>query len=263
MSFQVFTGGGGLAGWALLSRTGDRQRELVGNDPQVRQATEYYRDKIADVSSADDLLSDFRLLNVTLRAFGLEGDLRNRAFLRQILDSDLSDDRSLANRLADKSYRKLAETFGFGTVAGPKNDQSGFADKILTQFVEREFETRVGEGDQNLRLALNARRELATLSLRAATNNTKWYEVMGNQRLRKVFEGAFGFDSGYAKLPIDRQLQEFARAAERNFGSAEISQFADTEKVDQLIRTFLARSGLQQNATANRFSVALTLLGGA
>ena len=73
MSFQVFTGGGGLPGWALLNRTGDRQRELVGNDPQVRRATEYYRDKIGEISSADDLLSDFRLLNVTLQTFGLEG----------------------------------------------------------------------------------------------------------------------------------------------------------------------------------------------
>jgi hypothetical protein len=262
MSFQVFTGGGGLPGWALLNRTGDRQRELVGNDPQVRRATEYYRDKIGEISSADDLLSDFRLLNVTLQTFGLENDIRNRAFLRKILESDLSDDRSLANRLADKSYRKLAETFGFGDLTGPKNGEAGFSDKILAQYVEREFEARVGEGDQNLRLALNARRELATLSGRASTNNTKWYEVMGNQPLRKVFEGAFGFDRSYAKLPIDRQLQEFARAAELHFGSDQVSQFSDTGKVDELVRSFLARSALQQNAATSRFSVALTLLGG-
>lgn len=97
---------------------------------------------------------------------------------------------------------------------------------------------------------------------RASTNNTKWYEVMGNQPLRKVFEGAFGFDRSYAKLPIDRQLQEFARAAELHFGSDQVSQFSDTGKVDELVRSFLARSALQQNAATSQFSVALTLLGG-
>lgn len=260
MTFQVLTGGGGLAGWAFLNRTGDQQRQLVANDGAVRAAASHFRQNIADVSSADELLSDFRLLNVSLRAFGLQADIGNKAFLRKILESDLSDDSSLANRLSNKSYRKLAEAFGFGADATKTTSNVGYADKIVAQYVEKEFETRVGVGDENLRLALNARRELAAMSTASSTNDTKWFEVLGSTPLRKVFQGAFGFSSAYSKMPIDRQLQEFKRAATKMFGSDDMAQFADSGKVEKLVQNFLARSAIQVDSATNRYSTALTLL---
>lgn len=191
MSFQVLTGGGGLAGWSLLNRTATRQRDLVAADGAVVTATNNFRAKIGSVASADDLLSDYRLLNVALRAFGLEGDIGNRGFIRKVLESDLSDKGSLANRLSNKSYQRLAEAFAFNGSGPPQTQKAGFADKIAAQYVDREFEARVGEGDQNLRLALNARRELASLADRSSTNDTKWFEVLGSKPLRTVFAGAF------------------------------------------------------------------------
>lgn len=262
MSYQVLTGGGGLAGWALLNRTSDRQRELVAADGSVTAATTNFRDKIGSVSTADDLISDFRLMNVALRAFGLEADIGNKAFIRKILESDLSDEGSLANRLANKSYRKLAEAFGFGTDGGVKTRMPGFAEEITSQYVVREFESRVGQGDQNLRLGLNAQRELATLADRPVSNATKWYEVLGNTPLRTVFEGAFGFGSAYRKLPIDRQLQEFSRAAQKMFGSDDMAQFSNPDKREKLIQRFLVRSAVNVDSATNRYSTALSLLSG-
>lgn len=260
MTFQVLTGGGGLAGWSLLNRTGDRQRELVANDGAVKGAVSHYRQNIGEVGSADELLSDYRLLNVSLRAFGLQADIGNKAFLRKILESDLSDSGSLANRLSNKSYRKLAEAFGFGTNPTGDTAKAGFADKIVAQYVEKEFETRVGESDENLRLALNARRELSTLASASSTNDTKWYEVLGSTPLRKVFQGAFGFSSSYDKLPIDRQLQEYKAAAAKLFGSDDMGQFTESSQTEKLVRNFLARSAIQVDAATNRYSTALTLL---
>jgi len=259
MTILPFTGGGGLAGWSLLSRTGDRQRQMVAQEGQIRQASQHYRDRIASVGSADDLLSDYKLLKLSLGAFGLEADVGNKAFIRKILESDLDDDKSLANRLADKSYRKLAEAFGFG--AGKQRPQEkGFADRIVSQFVEREFEARVGESDGNLRLALSARRELAELSATPSSNDTKWFEILGNTRLRKVFEGAFGFSSSYAKMPIDRQHAEFKAAARRVMGTDSVAAFSDKAQVEKLVRTFLARSAVRLDSASNRYSTALTLL---
>lgn len=261
MSLGVFTGGGGLAGWALLNRTGARQKRMIAGEAGTQRVTQHYRDRIGNIGKADDLLSDYRLLTVTLRAFGLEGDLKNKAFLRQVLESDLSDQRSLANRLSNKSYRRLAEAFGFGSPTGPAVASEGFADRVVTQYVQREFEARVGARDQNLRLALNARRELSRLARQDTSNKTKWYEVLGNPPLRKVFEGAFGFGTAYAGLPIERQLEEFAKAAENRLGSSDISRFSEPDHVEKLVRGFLVRSTVQPAAT-NRFSIALQLLGG-
>lgn len=262
MTYQVFTGTGGLAGWALLNRTADRQRDLVAADGAVTTATANFRAKIGSVTTADELLSDYRLLNVALRAFGLEGDIGNRAFIRKVLESDLSEKGSLANRLSNKSYQRLAEAFGFSPGQQLQTKKAGFANKITAQYVEREFEARVGAQDQNLRLALNARRELAAISGRASSNDTKWYEVLGSKPLRTVFEGAFGFGSAYGKLPIDRQLQEFSNAAQKMFGSSDMSQFTNPDTVEKLVRNSLARSAIQVDTATNRYSTALTLLSG-
>ncbi|MFD1794768.1 DUF1217 domain-containing protein [Paracoccus aurantiacus] len=262
MTFQVLTGGGGLSGWALLNRTSARQRELVGSDGAVQSATSNFSRKIASVSTADELLSDYRLMEVALKAFGLEGDMGNKAFIRKILESDLSDEKSLANRLSNKTYRQLAETFGFGSESGAQTDTKGFAERITAQYVDREFESRVGDGDQNLRLALNARRELSGLATRQSTEDTKWYEVLGNTALRKVFEGAFGFSSAYGKLPIDRQLQEFKGAAQKMFGTSEMSAIAQPDNFEKLVQRFLVRSAIDVDSAPNRYSTALTLLSG-
>lgn len=59
--------------------------------------------------------------------------------------------------------------------------------------MQREFETRIGAGDEMLRFALNARRELQEIGNRTSNDKTLWYEVLGSPPLRKVFEGALGF----------------------------------------------------------------------
>ncbi|MBA4492289.1 DUF1217 domain-containing protein [Paracoccus sp. S1E-3] len=262
MSYQVFTGSGGLAGWTLLNKTATRQRDLVAADGAVATATNNFRAKIGSVTSVDDLLSDHRLLTVALHAFGLENDIGNRGFIRKVLESDLSEKGSLANRLSNKSYQRLAEAFAFNSAGPPQTQQAGFADRITAQYVDREFEARVGEGDQNLRLALNARRELAALAARPSTNATKWYEVLGSKPLRAVFAGAFGFGSAYGKLPIDRQMEEFAKGARKLLGSDDMQQFTLPEKVEKLVRSFLARSAIQVDGATRRYSTALSLLSG-
>lgn len=264
MSYQVWTGGGGLGGWSVLNRTGDRQRELVASDGTVRTSSAYYRQNIGGVDTVGGLLSDYRLLNVSLRAFGLQADIGNKAFLRKILESDLSDQGSLANRLSNKSYRKLAEAFGFGAnkdgAISNKTATKGFAEEIVAGYVEREFESRVGQTDENLRLALTARRELSSLAAASSTNDTKWYEVLGNTPLRKVFQGAFGFSDSYGKLPIDRQLQEYKSAAVKMFGSDDMARFSDEDTSETLVRNFLVRSAVQSDSATNRYSTALALL---
>lgn len=263
MTYQVLTGGGGLAGWSLLNRLSDRQKEIVANDRNVQNATVHFRDKVRKMGSVDELLTDFRSLSVVLKAFGLEGDIRNKGFIRKILESDLEDKSSLANRLSDKRYRRLAETLGFTNGPEPHINKAGVAEKIVAQYVEREYEFRVGEGDQNLRLALNARRELEDLAGKASTDRAKWFEVLGNTPLKKVFQGAFGFSAAYGKLPIDRQLEEFTRAATKLFGSSDFDRISDPANREKLIEKFILRSSMQDNGASSRFSTALTLLSSA
>lgn len=254
----IFLGSSGIAGWKIVQRSEERQIMAVEADPIVQRSTAYFQDKIGGVTGAADLVDDYRLLSTALSAFGLEDDIANKAFIRKVLESDVSDANSLVNRLSDKRYKRMAEAFGFGSATQPAD----LGQTIGKAFVQREFERRIGEGDENLRLALNARRELEDMAGRSSTDKTLWYEVMGNAPLREVFEGAFGFGDSYGQLDVDRQLEEFMNASERYLGSSSFADLTEAGTIDKLIVNFLARSQIQTGEVQNRYSTALALLSG-
>jgi hypothetical protein len=248
---------GGIAGWRILPRTEASQVQAIAQDPVVQRSTAYFRENTASGITAEDLVGNYRLLSVALGAFGLEDDLPNKAFLRKILESDVGDQTSLVNRLSDKRYLRLAQAMGMEEGG---NASANLGERISEAYLEREFERRVGEGDESLRLALNARRELESMRERTSSNNTLWYEVLGNPPLREVFEKAFGFGSDYGKLSVDRQLEEFTKASERYLGSADFKDIASDAGIDRLVTSYLARSQITTTFAQNRYSTALTLL---
>lgn len=259
MTSPILLGAGGLAGWTLLKRTAARQKEMLAADPMVARATDYFRKNIGRTREGGDLVADYRLLSVALGAHGLEADFGSKAFIRKVLQSPQADSKSLVNRLADKRYLQLAKAFGYD-----QGDQTvssaGFGERIATLYLDREFERRVGAGDPNLRLALNAQRELRQMASRASSEVTLWYEVLGNPPLRKVFERAFGFNSAYGKLPIDRQLAEFTTKAKSLFGSSSFAVIGTEKGVEKLVQSFLTRSQLMESASPTPYAAALTLL---
>lgn len=253
-------GAGGLAGWRLLQRTTGQQLATLARDPQVARESARFEAGAAKAASAEALVGDYQMLKVALTAFGLEADLPNKAFLRKVLESDLADPKSLANRLTDKRYRQFADAFGLGAGAlRPK--PRAVAQRVTGLYLKREFERRVGEADPNLRLAMNAERELAAIAARPSSDRTRWFEVMGTPPLRQVMEGALGLPKETVRLPIDAQAEVFAEAASRRFG---IGSFADLQApgtLGRLLEAFLARAGAPAMATGP-YSSALTILRG-
>ncbi|WP_435659931.1 DUF1217 domain-containing protein [Leisingera caerulea] len=120
MSFTPYVFGTGIAGWSFLQRTRDQQQEVFEKSPVLDRTVQDFTQRITSIQSADQLLDDYNLLTVTLGAFGLDEDINNRAFIKQVLESDMSDPKSIVNRLNDSRYQALAETFGFGSADGPK-----------------------------------------------------------------------------------------------------------------------------------------------
>ena len=263
MSFQPVLPLGGYAGWRFLSRTAERQKDLVAAAPVTQREVAHFRANISKVKTIDDLMEDRTSLKVALGAFGLDSDLPNKAFIRKVLESDRNDDRSLVNRLSDKRYRRLADALQMDR-GSEQIGQPGFGDRFASLYITREFERRVGEADETLRLAMNAQRELAGMAGRSSSDKTLWFEVLGNPPLRKFFETAFGFSSAYAKLPVDRQVEEFMTKAEKVLGTTSFRGFREDAGSEKLIRTFLVRSQLAEGGGANtsRFANALTLLSG-
>lgn len=261
MSFTPIIPFGGYSGWTFLKRTVGVQQAVYNKSAEVVRDEAYFRANIGKINTAEELVADRRLLKVTLGAYGLEGDINNKYFIRKVLQDGTLDVGDLANRLANKQYAAMSSDFGFGDFSAPATKISDFPDKILAAYKARQFETAVGTQNNDLRLALNIGRELPTLAKKSGSDTTKWYTVMGNAPLRQVFEKALGLPASFGALNLDQQLATFRSKSEAAFGEQTVAQFASPEKLDALVRKFLIRSeALAGASSTSGASIALQLL---
>jgi hypothetical protein len=261
VTFQPFVPVGGLVGWRYLKRTLPMQQEAFARQPILRRDLDDFRDRIGQVRTAQALVSDYRLLRVALGAFGLSDDIASKHLIRTVLEEGTLKPDALANRLSDKRYRDLSRAFGFGDFPVPNTALSDFADRIAARYTRLSFEEAVGRGDETMRLALNAEREMTSLAAETGSDRTRWFRLMGTPPLRKVFEEALGLPASFGALDLDRQLGEFRARAAARFGTGEIAELAEPQTLGRILDRFAAIRGAAQSAQTVT-SPALVLLRG-
>ncbi len=261
MSFSPVAPLSGIAGLRFLDRTWDSQFKAFESQAQMTRDIDYFKENIAEIDSAEKLVADRRLLRVALGAFGLDEEIGKKYFIGRILAEGTDNPQSLANRFVDPRYRTFSEAFGFGNLLGPNTGQPGFADSVISQFKERQFEVAIGESDDNLRLAVGFRREIQQFANAGNAADSAWFSVLGNRPLRAVFEQAFSLPSEFGTLDIDRQKATLQERSRSLFGNSSLAAFKDPENVDRLLNQFLARAQIsaQPSGTSSQF-VALSIL---
>lgn len=260
MSFQPVVPLTGYVGWRFLERTLENQQSTFAESQPITRATDYFRENIPNVRTAEDLVNDRRLLSVALGAFGLDEDIDNKFFIRQILEDGTVDDAALANRLADNRYADFSQAFGFGDRALPRTTLLRFPDEIIDRFEARQFERAVGEQNNDLRLAMNVSTGIADIIDRTSSSSAQWFSIMGNAPLRNVFQTALGLPASIASIDLDKQLELFQSRSKAVFGSDNVADFVDPDQQEKLIRLFLVRSEAANISAASGGSTALTLL---
>jgi hypothetical protein len=261
MSFQPIVPMSGLGGWAFLNATRDSQTDAFEKSPQISRDTDYFEAKIGEIKRAEDLVADRRLLRVALGAFGLQDDLDNRFLIRKILEGGVTADDALANKLADDRYKAMTEAFAFGDGGQPATQRSGFGAEITARYREIAFEVAVGDQDESLRLAMNAKRELAEIANeRPGNDNALWFQIMGTPPLRKVFEVALGLPNSFAQLDLDKQLEIFKERSNSQLGIARLSDLTEAEVLDGVIERYLVRDQVAGFQAQSSNAIALTLL---
>ncbi len=261
MSYQPVIPYGGMAGWAFLQRTQEAQQEAFEQSPVIQRDTEYFLEKIGKINTAEELVSDRRLLSVALGAFGLDEDIDNTYFIRKVLEDGTLETDALANKLSDSRYYDFSKAFGFGDYGIPRTQISDFGLAIVDSYMERQFEVAIGNQDTDMRLMLSLKRDLGAIVDKSTSDAGKWYSIMGNTALRTVFETAFGLPKSFATLDIDEQLKIFQDKADTYLGESTVDQFADSNKMAELNRLYLAKSQIANGTgTMSSNSIALTLL---
>ena len=165
----------------------------VASQSSVAKDTAYYKEKIGDVKTVDEFLGDYRLYSYAMKAYGLEQMTYGKAFMRKVLESDLTDKTSFANSLTDKRYLQFAETFNFQ--GDKKTAQNTAQASDVTDAYKASF--------------TNEQTAIKTEGTYFATQIGKVTDVdslLNNTRLRTYMLDAVGLDSTYTSKSYLKQV---------------------------------------------------------
>ena len=93
-----------MLGYRMVEASFEKQQAAFRNSAPVKREIDYFKTAIAKVTSADDLVKDYRLFRFVLSAYGLDSQIDAKAFMKKVLTSDLSDAKSFVNKLTDPRF---------------------------------------------------------------------------------------------------------------------------------------------------------------
>lgn len=263
MSFKPFLVGQGLPAWLLLKSNLATQKAVFSSNTVTKSDSDHFTTKFSELRSAEEIVSDRRVLRVVLGAYGLGADIDSQYFIKRILEEGVTDRLSLANKLSDRRYRALAADFDFTKSPPSHLTNAGTMQKVLGAFQDQSFETAIGETDNDIRMALSFKRSLADIAETSGTNTSAWYQILGTPPVRQVLETALGLPEEFGSLDIDDQHKRIIAKAEGAFSTSDASELASETVAEEIIQRFLVRQQVSSNVQTSRFQNALTLLVGA
>lgn len=219
-----FIGGTGtvpaLPVWQRLQKTGDEAMDRFERRPNVQREIEYFREtarKLAQLGRpregqpalsaaqekarvrrvVDELTGDPRMMRFILSSFGMDGEEKNMGRLKKIFAEDPSNDRSLASRLIDPRFKRLAEAFDFFNRGTTRLTSPTFLEQVTDRFVTSEYEKSLGQQNPALRQA--------SYFVRNIGNVQNVFQILGDNVLRSVVTTALQLPREMINLSIERQ----------------------------------------------------------
>lgn len=277
MTFTPLIPSSGVAGWNFLQSTYDRQYDAFVKSGSLKNDSEYFAENIGGVTSSEDLLNDRRLLQVAVKAFGLEEEINYRALLQRALNEGTSASDALANTMNDERYVEFSNAFGFGPGQSPMTSDSKAMQAVIDKFQSASFEEAVGEVDETMRTALFAKRamievfgepdedDVSQLSVReralrefdlamkeingkdddvpgVTSVEDQWEDIIERDTLREFFDTTLRISAGAAGLEDDERIQLYRERAQIIFGTDDPTVFFSAENKDTIISAFKTRA---------------------
>ena len=183
----------------MLQKNPTQQIAQFGQTAQIMREVDYFKKKAGSLTSMDGLIKDRRLMTFALSAFSLDDEAKYPARLKKVLESDLDDKASLANRLSDNRYREIAAAFDFANSGMNKLQDAAFLEELSQKYVLNEFEKALGNNNPALREA--------TYFLRNIGNITSPYEILGDSVLRSVVTFTLNLPQQIAVQSVESQAR--------------------------------------------------------
>ncbi|MDX7953839.1 DUF1217 domain-containing protein [Lichenihabitans sp. Uapishka_5] len=168
----------------------------------AKSETTYYTTAIAGVKTLDDLLSDSRMVSYIKTAYGFDPKTSTTT-LRQILTSDLTNPKSVANQMGTAA-RRLTESFNISKTGTLERSSTGAQSAKSVQamndaYLETTLEDEAGDQSAGVKLALYFQNKVTTGAVTSA------YSILADSALLKVVQTALSIPSSTSNQDIDTQ----------------------------------------------------------
>ncbi|MEQ1403484.1 DUF1217 domain-containing protein [Neorhizobium sp. Rsf11] len=174
----------------LVNRDLQKSLKQVANQTTVANDSKYYQENIGKIKTVDEFLDNYRLYSYAMTAYGLDEMIYAKAFMKQVLESDLSDDNSFANRLTDDRYKDFAAAFNFGS--STSDVAVAQSDGQMEELFDTYDQTIASQSDK---IEEDTRYFQVMLGTTGNIDNVD--EFLRNDRLREYMFTAYGIDGKY------------------------------------------------------------------
>lgn len=194
-------------------------------DPGVALDVAAFRKAVASAKDLKSLLANPLARKVLLTANGLADQADYTALVSKALASDLTDPKSLANKLTDRRFAAVAKTYDFAHSGLSVLKQAKVLDTIASGYAEVAWRKSLDASTPGLSSALDFRQRAGTI--------TSTLQILGDAMLRNVVTTALGLPLQIAIQPLEAQEAAIA-------SRVDISKFKDPKFVDKFAQRFLS-----------------------
>jgi len=229
-----------------LSITNNMSRWLATTQqsPAVSVATKYFEDNIGKVTSANEFVSNPRLFDYAMTAFGLGDMTYAQGLMKQVLAQGVNKSNALANTLPNPAYHAFAAAFDFADDGSSTTASPSLVTDVVNRYYENSLQTTEGQQDPGVQLALYFQQN--------APSVTSMYGILGDQNLLMVVQTALGISPLTSEEPIDTQAQALSR-------EINLSDFQNPTKLQAFIERFAANYDSNNGTSASTVATLFNL----
>lgn len=136
----------GMAGWNMLKSQTPANFPALTNDPIIKREIAYFEQNAPKATTAQALLSNPRLQDFVLTAYGMQSESGMTGLMKKVLNSSPGDPTSFAARMVNSQFTQIASAFnygGSGSAATPATPSSAEV-SINNLFQQSNFSTFSG-----------------------------------------------------------------------------------------------------------------------
>lgn len=234
--------GSTFATYNYYDKNATKALQVKAAEPAVKNDIAYFKANIGKVKSVDEFVNNYRLFNFAMTAYGLSDMAHAKAYMKKVLNSDLSDKTSFAMKLTDSKFVTFAKAFSNLNPTNSLLYTPATTDQVTNNYLAQSLEAELGQQDQGVQLALYFRRNAASV--------TSAYGLLGDAALYKVVSTVFNLPDSMGKVDVTQQKKIIE-------SKLKITDLQDPTKVNHLLQRFSAMWDATNNTASNNPMLAL------